>query len=400
MRKFIRRQNYLEKISPYIDKDLIKVVVGQRRVGKSYFLFQIMDKISKEMKNPNPIYINKELYEFDEVKDYKDLLDFINSKKSNRAKNYIFIDEVQDILQFEKALRSLQAEGNFDIYCTGSNARLLSGELASYLSGRYIEIKIFSLSYPEFLYFHKLENNKDSFFKFIKYGGLPYLINLQLEDVIVYDYLKNIYSTILFKDIVARYSIRNVSFLENLVKYIADNTGGMVSAKKISDFLKSQRINVSPNIVLNYLSYLVSAFFIFKVQRSEIAGKKIFEIGEKYYFEDLGLRHSIVGYKQQDIGKILENLVYIHLLISGYDVTVGKLGNREIDFVCERGQDKLYVQVAYLITDEKVNEREFGNLLAIKDNYPKIVVSMDEMIGNEYQGIRHVNIREFLNKPR
>ncbi|MCK4296362.1 MAG: ATP-binding protein [Candidatus Marinimicrobia bacterium] len=396
----MRRQNYLEKISPYIDKDLIKVVVGQRRVGKSYFLFQIMDKISKEMKNPNPIYINKELYEFDEVKDYKDLLDFINSKKSNRAKNYIFIDEVQDILQFEKALRSLQAEGNFDIYCTGSNARLLSGELASYLSGRYIEIKIFSLSYPEFLYFHKLENNKDSFFKFIKYGGLPYLINLQLEDNIVYDYLKNIYSTILFKDIVARYSIRNVSFLENLVKYIADNTGGMVSAKKISDFLKSQRINVSPNIVLNYLSYLVSAFFIFKVQRSEIAGKKIFEIGEKYYFEDLGLRHSIVGYKQQDIGKILENLVYIHLLISGYDVTVGKLGNREIDFVCERGQDKLYVQVAYLITDEKVNEREFGNLLAIKDNYPKIVVSMDEMIGNEYQGIRHVNIREFLNKPR
>ncbi|MCK4447982.1 MAG: ATP-binding protein [Candidatus Marinimicrobia bacterium] len=400
MRKFIRRQNYLEKISPYIDKDLIKVVVGQRRVGKSYFLFQIMDKISKEMKNPNPIYINKELYEFDEVKDYKDLLDFINSKKSNRAKNYIFIDEVQDILQFEKALRSLQAEGGYDIYCTGSNARLLSGELASYLSGRYIEIKIFSLSYPEFLYFHKLENNKDSFFKFIKYGGLPYLINLQLEDNIVYDYLKNIYSTILFKDIVARYSIRNVSFLENLVKYIADNTGGMVSAKKISDFLKSQRINVSPNIVLNYLSYLVSAFFIFKVQRSEIAGKKIFEIGEKYYFEDLGLRHSIVGYKQQDIGKILENLVYIHLLISGYDVTVGKLGNREIDFVCERGQDKLYVQVAYLITDEKVNEREFGNLLAIKDNYPKIVVSMDEMIGNEYQGIRHVNIREFLNKPR
>ena len=245
-----------------------------------------------------------------------------------------------------------------------------------------------------------MENNKDSFFKFIKYGGLPYLINLQLEDNIVYDYLKNIYSTILFKDIVARYSIRNVSFLENLVKYIADNTGGMVSAKKISDFLKSQRINVSPNIVLNYLSYLVSAFFIFKVQRSEIAGKKIFEIGEKYYFEDLGLRHSIVGYKQQDIGKILENLVYIHLLISGYDVTVGKLGNREIDFVCERGQDKLYVQVAYLITDEKVNEREFGNLLAIKDNYPKIVVSMDEMIGNEYQGIRHVNIREFLNKPR
>jgi len=400
MRKFIRRQNYLKKISPYINKDLIKVIVGQRRVGKSYFLFQIMDKISKEMKNPNLIYINKELYEFDKIKDYRDLLDFINSKESNRVKNYIFIDEVQDILQFEKALRSLQAEGGYDTYCTGSNARLLSGELASYLSGRYIEIKIFSLSYPEFLYFHKLENNKDSFFKFIKYGGLPYLINLQLEDNIVYDYLKNVYSTILFKDIVARYSIRNVSFLENLVKYIADNTGGMVSAKKISDFLKSQRINISPNIVLNYLSYLVSAFFIFKVQRSEIAGKKIFEIGEKYYFEDLGLRHSIVGYKQQDIGKILENLVYMHLLISGYDVTVGKLGNREIDFFCEKGGDKLYVQVAYLITDEEVNEREFGNLLAIKDNYPKIVVSMDEMIGSEYQGIRHVNIRDFLSELR
>ncbi|MEA3495932.1 MAG: ATP-binding protein [Bacteroidota bacterium] len=396
IKKYIKRSIYINQIKPFIDKDIIKVIIGQRRVGKSYLLFQIMDEIKKKNKNANIIYINKELNEFDQIKNYQDLLNHIKDN-TKKKKNYIFIDEIQDIEKFEKALRSLQAEGKYDIYCTGSNANLLSGELATYLRGRYIEIKIFSLSYYEFLRFHKLKESQEAFLKYIKYGGLPYLINLALDEDIVYHYLKSIYNTILLKDIVSRYNIRNVAFLEDLINYLVDNVGSLVSAKKISDFLKSQKINISPNIVLDYLSFLVNAFFIFKVSRSDLQGKKIFEINDKYYFEDLGLRHSIVGYSQTDIGKVLENLVFLHLQILGYRVTIGQLKEKEIDFVCEKQNKRMYIQVAYLITDGN-REREFGNLLEIKDNYPKIVISLDELIGTgKYKGIKHLNIRDFLN---
>lgn len=396
IKEYITRQHYIDRIKPYIGKDIIKVITGQRRVGKSYLLFQIMDVVTASDPEAQIIYINKELYEFDFIDNYKALLAYIKDKVKGKKNCYVFIDEIQDIDQFEKALRSLSAEGGYDIYCTGSNAGLLSGDLATYLSGRYIEIKVFCLSYIEFLEFHKLQKDPEAFLKYIKYGGLPYLINLKLKDDIVYDYLKNIYNTILFKDVVKRHRIRNIAFLERLTIYLADNAGSLVSAKKISDFLKSQKTNISPNVVLNYLSHLESAFFILKVQRSEIAGKKIFEIGEKYYFEDLGLRHTIVGYQQADIGRILENLVFVHLKRSGYDITVGRIGGKEIDFACEKKGERLYVQVAYMITDQKVHDREFGNLLEIKDNFTKIVVSMDEMTGGKFKGIRHVNIRDFL----
>ncbi|MBD3426410.1 MAG: AAA family ATPase [Candidatus Omnitrophica bacterium] len=397
IKEYIKRKHYLDKVSSFIDKDIIKVIVGQRRVGKSYLLYQIMDIIrDKGVKAGNIIYINKELHDFDDINTYKDLLEYIEGRIKNKRKHYVFLDEVQEIEKFEKALESMQASGKYDIYCTGSNANLLSGELATHLSGRYVEIKVYGLSYPEFLNFHKLNNDQESLLKYIRYGGLPFLINLEFKDEIIYEYLKNIYSTILFKDIVKRHSIRNVAFLERLVEYLADNTGSLVSAKSISDFLKSQKIKLSPNIVLDYLSFLSSAFFVFKVQRSDVAGKKIFEIGEKYYFEDLGLRHSVVGYKQVDINKVLENLVFLHLKISGYKITVGKLKDKEIDFVCTRGGEKLYVQVAYLIDSQKIIDREFGNLLKIEDNYPKLVVSMDEVGGDKYKGIEQVNIRKFL----
>lgn len=397
---YIPRPHYFKKIEPFIDQDLIKVIMGQRRVGKSYFLYQIMDAIKDRNPEANIVYINKELYEFDAIRDYHDLIKYIHHKKSTQNKNYIFIDEIQDIDQFEKALRSLQAEGGFDLYCTGSNAKLLSGDLATYLSGRYVELKIFSLSYPEFLEFHQQKESQEALFNFIKYGGLPYLKNLKLEDPIVYDYLKNAYNTIILKDIVARYQIRNVAFLENLIKYLADNLGSIVSAKRISDFLKSQRINISPNVVLNYLANLTSAYFIEKVPRAEIGGKKIFEVGEKYYFEDLGLRHAIISYQQRDINKVLENLVFNHLAICGYQIMVGKIGTQEVDFIGTRNGEKLYIQVAYLLPDQTAWEREFGNLLEIKDNYPKMVVSMDEMIGKQHEGISHLHIREFLSAYR
>lgn len=399
IKKYITRKTYLDRVRAFIDKDIIKVIVGQRRVGKSYFLFHIMDALrKKDVNKERIIYINKELYEFDKLRNYNDLLSYVKDKTTGKKKHYVFIDEAQEIENFERALESLQAEGAYDLYCTGSNADMLSGELATHLSGRHIEIKIFSLSYPEFLRFHNLTKNKDSFLRYIKYGGLPYLKNLPLEDEVVYDYVKNIYNAILFKDVVKRHNIRNVAFLERLVEYLADNTGSIVSAKKISDFLKSQRVNISPNVVINYLHFLALAFFVFKVPRSEIKGKKIFEIGEKYYFEDLGLRHSIIGYRQLDINKVLENIVFLHLKIAGYAITVGKINDREVDFVCEKGAEKLYVQVAYLVNNQKAVNREFGNLLAIKNNYPKIVVSMDEVIGAGYKGIEQINIVDFLSR--
>lgn len=397
MKEYISREIYLNKIKPFINKDIIKVITGQRRVGKSYFLFQVIDLIMQENSaNANIIYLNKELDEFSSIKNYSDLLNYIKGKKAKDKKNYVFIDEIQDIVEFEKALRSLQAESEYDIYCTGSNAKMLSGELATYLSGRYIELKIFSLSYSEFLTFHKLENTNKSFLQFIKYGGLPYLINLPLEDDVVYEYLNSIYNTIVLKDIVQRYNIRNLFILENLIRFIADNIGSIVSAKRISDFLKSQKLNYSPRIILEYLKYLEDVFVIFKVRRAEIGGRKIFEIGEKYYFEDLGLRNSVIRFNEKDYGKVLENLVYQQLIIKAYKVFIGKSGDKEIDFIGEKGDEKIYIQVAYKIYDEKTHKREFGNLLNIKDNFPKIVVSMNDDIEGNYKGIRHINIRDFL----
>ena len=395
LKPFIPRIQYLNKLIPFIDKDIIKVFIGQRRVGKSYMMFQLIEHILKRNPSANIIYINKELVDFDFIKDYNNLIKFVRENSIN-GKNYLLIDEIQDIEQFEKALRSLLAEGKYDIYCTGSNAQLLSVDIAGHLSGRFIEIKIYSLSYKEFLEFHRLEDSNKTFLKYAKFGGLPYLINIKLDDHIVFDYLKNIYTTILFKDVVKRQNVRNVFFLEQLVKFLAENLGSMVSAKKISDFLKSQKTNISTQVVLNYLLHLTNALLVFKVNRANLSGKKIFETGEKYYFEDLGLRNSIVGFRQKDIGKILENLVYLQLLISGYDVDIGKMGDKEIDFIAEKNNEKIYIQIAYLLNDEKTIEREFGNLLKIKNNYPKYVVSFDEIQGNTYEGIRQVNIRKFL----
>ncbi|MFA6408783.1 MAG: ATP-binding protein [Gammaproteobacteria bacterium] len=398
---YIKRDIYLQKIEPFIDKDIIKILVGQRRAGKSYILYQIMDTLlNKGVSQKNIIYINKELINFDAIQTYKHLVDYIEQKTTNKKKVFLFIDEIQEITAFQKALAHLQATKRYDIYCTGSNSTMLSSELATHISGRYIEINVYPLSYKEFLIFHKLTNSTDAFSKYIRYGGLPFLINLQLEDHLVYEYLRNLYNTILLKDIVARHQIRNIHFLERLIEYIADNIGSLVSAKKISDFLKSQKTDISPQVVLNYLHFLVDSYFVFRISRFDINGKKVFAIGEKYYFSDLGLRHMLLGYKQMDISKILENLVLQQLLISGYNVHIGNLYNKEIDFVAEKNGEKIYIQVAYILTSQDTIDREFGNLLKIKDNYPKIVISMDENAQGNYQGIQHINIMDFLyNTP-
>lgn len=396
MNDAIIRPLYLDKIKPFMGKSLIKVLVGQRRVGKSYLLMQIIDIIKNQEPNTQIIYINKELTEFSHIKDAQDLLNYLKKSTKNDQKVALFIDEIQDISSFEVALRDLQTRENYDIYCTGSNANLLSSELATFLSGRHIEIRIFGLSYSEFLAFHNLSDSNESFYEYLKLGGLPYLVNLSKDIQVVYEYLISIYNTVLLKDVVARFNIRNVKFLENLVEFLSDNLGSVVSSKKISDYLKSQKINISTQVVIDYLGYLETSFLVSKVRRTGIEGKKIFEIGEKYFFEDLGIRNAIVGYKSTDIHKIIENIVYLHLRMAGYKVSVGFEDNKEIDFIAQKAGEKIYVQVAYLLTNEETINREFGNLLQIPDNFPKYVVTMDEFSEtSSYKGIIRMHVKDF-----
>jgi len=395
---YIIRPIYTERVKPYIGKQIIKVLTGQRRVGKSCIMLQLMDYVKFEIPTANIIYINREMDQYSHIQTSNDLNEYLQDKFINERANFLFIDEIQEIDSFELTIRSLFAENKCDIFCTGSNAAMLSGELATTLSGRYIEFNIHSLSFSEFLIFHHLEQGIDSLIKFLTYGGMPYLANMGLSDDLPFEYLKNVYSTILLKDVVSRENIRNISFLENLVLYLADNIGSLFSANNISKFLKSQRIEISPQLTMNYLRALSKAYFVHKVVRSEIGGLKIFEIGEKYYFEDLGLRNALKGFNEKtDIHKLLENAVYLHLLQCGYRIYVGKIDHKEIDFVADRNGLKVYIQVCLQATEKSTSSREFGNLLMIRDNYPKYVITLNDLIiGNDYRGIKQLNLVDFL----
>ena len=391
-----KRKGYIDRIKPFMQKSVIKVLTGQRRVGKSFLLYQLIEEILAEEPDANIIYVNLEDFTFSSQQTAEDLHPYIISHSKEKVKNYIFIDEIQDIPGFEKVIRSLLLNEDNDIYITGSNAKMLSGELATYLSGRYIEFKIYSLSYSEFLEFHGLTESETSYELYSRYGGLPYLLNLPLEDETVNEYLKSVYSTIVFRDVVSRYKLRNTLFLEKLIQFLSENIGNLFSAKNISDYLKSQHTTISVNQIQSYTEYLNNAFLIHRVERYDLIGKRVFEIGEKYYFENMGIRNIVIGYRITDKAKILENLVYNHLLYKGYDIKVGYYGDKEIDFIGEKNGEKLYIQVALKIDSDKTAEREFGNLLKIQDNYPKIVVTEDTFSGNSYEGIRHCSIRQFL----
>lgn len=395
MQQIINRHQYLSRISQYINTGIIKVIVGQRRVGKSYFLQQLISYISNEYNNPNILYINKELFDFNFINTAEDLVKYVESKKEN-DNNFVFVDEVQEIREYEKAIRHFFTKG-YDVYISGSNSDLLSGELASLLSGRYIQFRIHPLNFPEFCEFHSLNNSPENLEKYLKYGGMPYLRNVTMDEEVIYNYLKNIHQTILLKDVVARYKIKNVDFLERLILFLSDNLGSIVSAKKISDFLKSQSVSLSSSVVMNYMNYIDNAYFINKTRRYDLQGKRFLEIGEKYYFTDTGIRNSIVGFRPDDINKILENVVYSHLISQGYQVSVGKLYSTEIDFIAKKKHDIKYIQVCYLLSDQKVIEREFGNLQSINDNYPKYVISYDNIQFDDHHGIKHLTLYNFLN---
>lgn len=399
MIQLINRPSYTERIAPFINKNIIKVLTGQRRVGKSCILRQIQNHIQQVNSDCNIISINKELDEFTFIRTNEDLSDYISQHLQEGKANYLFIDEVQDIRGFENTLRSLQAQDACDIFITGSNATMLSSELSTYLSGRYVEFHVHSLSYPEFLDFHKLTASTQSLRHYLTIGGLPYLSNLPLEREIDFEYLRNVYSTIMLKDVVKRESIRNVDFLESLALYTADNVGNLFSANNISKYLKSQHVNISALQVINYLRALQNAYLIHKVRRIDVNGLKTFEIGDKYYFEDLGLRNCHFGFSmQKDINKLMENAIFLHLANKQYEVYTGQqTGGREIDFVARKGEDVVYIQSTYMMADESTRQREFGNLQAICNNYPKYVVSLDEWTsGSSVDGIKHIHLGEFL----
>lgn len=391
------RDIYIERIKPFMRTNTVKVMIGHRRVGKSYILFQLMEFIKNEETNPNIIYINKEDLDFEFILNYRDLYDYIKEHLVEERKNYIFVDEIQEIENFHLAIRSLALNENNDIYITGSNSEIFSSDLANELGGRYVEFRIYSLSYLEFLQFHKLPNDDESLEKYMRFGGLPYLINLPLEERVVMEYINSIYSTIVLRDVIRRKKIRNTIFLEQLIRFLANNVGSLFSAKSISDFLKSQKVNIASNQVSEYADALSDAFIVHRLGRYDIVGKRLFERGEKYFFENMGIRNALAGYKPQDKAKRLENLVCNHLIVCGYDVKVGSLSTEEIDFVCTRNGETLYVQVALELSRTETIEREFGNLLKIKDNYPKIVVSAERSFENSFEGVEHVYIKDFLS---
>lgn len=396
--KLIERSDYTERIERAFGKGVIVALTGQRRVGKSCIMAQVMRHIGS-LPQANVVYLNKEKNEFDGIRDYNDLLGFANGRLSKEKDNYLFIDEIQDIDGFERVLRSLQADDACQIMVTGSNAKMLSSELTTYLSGRHIDYHIHSLGYEEFLLFHKMPDGDEALTAYLQYGGLPQLGRMGLDDrELVDDYLESVYSTILLKDIVERGQIRNVSLLKTLVRFMADNIGKLFSATSIVNFLKGQRVDTSAKVILNYLDLLCDAYIINRVSRYDIHGKRIFELGDKYYFEDLGLRNHIVGgNRSADIEKVMENAVYLHLLRMGYKVYVGQLHKTEIDFVAEKNGSTVYVQVAYLLTSQETINREFGNLKLIDDNHPKYVISSDRMMGDvNADGIRHIYLRDFL----
>ena len=381
-------------------RGMVVVLTGQRRVGKSCVMRRICEKYSQDPAN-NVIYIDMEKTAFSGISDYKALEQYVVERLDKERDNHLFVDEVQEIDGFEKAVLSLQSDGDCQIMLTGSNAKMLSGELATRLRGRYMSYRIHGLDYLEFLEFHGLADTDDSLNLFLQYGGLPQLRQLGLENTdLVDDYLENVLNTIVLRDIIERESIRNVPLLRTLVRFISDNIGKQFSARSIVGVLKAQNTEASANMVLNYLDYLCNAYIIDRVGRYNIHGKKILELGDSFYFEDLGLRNHIIGGNRRfDIEKVMENAVYRHLLRLGYTVYIGMLHKAEIDFVAEKQGSTVYVQVCYPLASEETVEREFGNLKMIKDSHPKYVVSMDRMYGvTNIDGIRHLHLRDFLKQ--
>ncbi len=399
----IAREFYMKQIRNYMNTPVVKVITGMRRSGKSVMLELIAEELRKQCVDDNNIvYINFESLRFAKLK--KDMLLYEHlTELAERAEGrmYILLDEIQEVDDWEKVINSMRIDVDCDIYITGSNARLLSGELATLLSGRYVEIHVYPLSFAEYLDFAKANEAEKSFSvnehfaNYIRYGGLPGIHQMKWEEEPIMQYLGDIYNSVILKDVIQRNSIRDTALLESVVHYIMDNIGNIFSAKSVSDFLKSQGRRLSAETVYNYIAALESAFIVNKAKRFDIKGKRLLETQEKYYLTDLGIRHAVIGYRANDIGGILENIVYLELLRRGYKVYIGKQLSLEVDFVAESREERIYIQVCYVL-NENDTEREFRPLEAIADNYEKMVISTDSWVSFNRNGIRQKNIIDFL----
>lgn len=398
----ISRPLYLDRITALLNRGMMLVLVGQRRVGKSCLLRQLQQWIEEHCPSATVLYINKELHAFRSITTAADLYAYACAHLPAEGESYLLVDEVQDIVDYEDALRSLHAEERCQIVVTGSNAHVFSSELSTRLSGRCIEIPIHSLTYGEFLRFHSLSDSGDSLQSYLRVGGLPGLCRYDIEDEMqVRDYLQGVYNTVMMRDVIAREGVRNVSFMENLAAFVADNVGKNLSARNICNVMKSQGEKMSEVLVGNYLRHLCGAFILAPVLRYDIHGKRLFEQNSKYYFSDHGLRNLLCGFNLRgSIEKVMENVVRHHLVAHGFRVATGVLRNGEVDFVATKGERRLYLQVTYMLATDETIAREFGNLWKIEDHHPKYVVSMEPVGGDlpQYPGIRHLHLREFLQK--
>ena len=401
----LKRDEYIKKIVPFIDKDVIKVLTGIRRSGKSVMLKLLMEELKNRGINENQfIYINFENLKYRKLKNYERLYDFILNKVDDKYKSYyIFLDEIQEVEEWERCVNSLRVDEDFkfDIYITGSNAKLLSGELSTYLAGRYIEFVVYPFSFKEFFEIMKEKNKeidlKEAFQDYVKFGGMPFLHNLDYNFEASMQYLQDLYASIILKDITQRNNIRDTDLLERIINYVVMNIGNTFSATSISKFFKRENRKVATETILNYIKACEEAFLVYRVARNDLLGKKILNVNEKYYIADHGIREAIMENNQKNINQVLENIVYFEMLRRGYNVKIGKVDNLEVDFVCKKNDETIYIQVSYLLASEDTKEREFSVLENIKDNYPKYVLSMDEFDMSR-NGIKHVNLIEFLVK--
>ena len=397
----IKREMYMKRIRPFIGTDLIKVMTGIRRCGKSVMLELIKEELLESGISHNQfISINFENLNFSHLQTAKALHDEITKRAAEiNGKAYLFLDEIQEVKDWEKCINSLRVSLDCDIYITGSNAKLLSSELSTYLGGRYVEFIIYPFSFAEFLeLYHSISPDiplQECFQKYLSFGGMPYLANIRYEDAPSKLYLNDLYNSVQLKDIVKRNKIRDIDLLERIIAYVIANIGTTFSATSLSKFLKSENRTVAPETILNYIKYCCDAYLFYQVKREDLQGKQILSSNEKYYIADHGIREAVFGGNMQDINLVLENIVYLELLRREYKVTVGRTGDKEIDFVCDKQGEKLYVQVAYLLASDETVQREFGVYDRIRDNYPKYVVSLDEF-NMSRNGIKHLNIRDFL----
>ena len=395
---YIFRDRYIEKIKNFIDKPIVKILTGMRRVGKSTILKTIKNDVLKDVPEENKIYMNFESFEYFEINNASSLKEYLNEKlKDQKGKVYFFFDEIQLVEDWEKVINALRVSFDSDIYITGSNSKLISGDLATLLAGRYVEFEIQPFTFDEFSQiYNKLNLSRDELFqKFIKIGGMPGLKYFKLEEEVSQKYLNDIYNTVLVKDVLNYNNIRDVDIFNRILSFVMQNIGATFSASAIKNYLKSENRNISVDTVLNYLEYCNRAFVLKKVPRFDLEGKKLLKVDEKYYLTDHGFRQSMGFSNLKDIEKTLENIVYIELISRGYDVKIGKVKDREIDFVAKRGEIISYFQISYLMENEKTREREFGVYDLIKDNYPKYVLSMDKLDFSQ-KGIIHKNIIDFL----